>query len=102
MASPSSTSSSDPEDSAGSGGDGDESEVDFWGGESPRLLSLSPPSRAADETAVDDSSESESDEDDDDNDDGDDDYDDDDEFEIDGSVEGTPGLLDQLDIPGHR
>ncbi|KAL9626535.1 MAG: hypothetical protein Q9164_007857, partial [Protoblastenia rupestris] len=90
-----SSSVSDADDSMASD-DGEEeySDVDFWGGESPRLLSRSPPRVPGDEMAIDDVVEESEDEDDDEDTDMLDDDDEEGEDESDG--------LDRMEIFGHR
>ena len=71
------------------------SEVEFWGGESPRLRAAASSTQVEYEVALESETESEEEDDDDD--------DEDEDFAIDDDEgESRPGLLDQLDIPGHR
>ena len=86
--------------SSGTEGDGEYSEVDFWGGESPRLLSYasSPRIAAADIAADEENTEQESE--DYDNEDDTDAMDDDEEEEE--TEEGGELPLVRMDIFGHR
>ena len=86
---------SDADDSMASDDDEEEySDVDFWGGESPRLLSRSPQRVPRDEMAIDDIVEESEDEDDDEDTDMLDDEEEEGEDESDG--------LDRMEIFGHR
>lgn len=79
------------------------SDVDFWGGESPRALSGSPPPRTAEALpVVDDSIPNDMSEDDDDDDDDSDDEDDDEDDEVQDDEQARGFLLDRMDIFGHR
>ena len=90
----------DPSDSEDDDDDDDEySVVAFWGGESPRLGSQSPPERIREETALESDDESEDDVDDSDD---EDDEQNGDAGNEDESAEDSRGVLDQLEIFGHR
>ena len=79
------------------------SDVDFWGGESPRALSGSPPSRRAEALpVVDDGITNDMSEDDDDDDDDSDDEDDEEDDEVQDDEQARGFLLDRMDIFGHR
>ena len=90
---------SESESSSQSAEEDDYSDVDFWGGESPRLLSTSPPERLGDAMALNTDNESDTEDELDDEDDADE------ENELDNEedeAEEEAHFLDQLDIPGHR
>ena len=81
------------------------SDVDFWGGESPRALSGSPPPRRAEASPVVDDSipnNTSEDDDDDDDDDSDDEDEDDEDDEVQDGKQDRGFLLDRMDIFGHR
>ncbi|KAG8528070.1 uncharacterized protein KY384_006986 [Bacidia gigantensis] len=79
------------------------SDVDFWGGESPHLLSHSPTRRPDDAMPLDDEeTEEESGEDEDDDMVDDDDDEDNDDGEDEEGEEGTELSLDRMEIFGHR
>ena len=78
------------------------SDVDFWGGESPRALSSSPPARRAEALpVVPDSIPNDMSEEDDDDDDTDDEEDEEDD-EVQDGEQARGFLLDRMDIFGHR